>query len=946
MSTIPIIPFRRLGRMLLRCIAIASILCRAADATVYSLYNIPPFAVTFQTQHTDALETALQQLPDGETLLSETNGRASGLSFPLRSITQTFLYAQFQTKIVALQSQQNAMDPSQQYEWFPMYSRLVGVDLTVQMYLVEGTALQNQARDLSSLVTLRAELNGLLAFQETDSPKPSNEQFAQMFEDWLQQIFSSQRDAYLRDLVQSDQDLLREISSLDIATNIGASSTESTSSSDTTGWSERTQQALLTILILLAIVGLGFATLAMSQGMRKRRVQVQSDANTLDDDELEEDYNFSLERPPPINSTSRSTSMDAVRHGTDVFHRSSYSGAMSVLESTDRYLSKHRPDLYEAGATNNFSVFGRDYTIPSNPFELIYSAFTEPKTFAASPHGAFSAPRRAIPPHTQNIAAMRPFDEEEEMDGDGEEHLEQPWTSQTTGYRPISSIWRNLTNMWDYDSMRPRMDEDGIVNRTPQQSMDMELQTVNFGYEDETYYDFPFKDFPRHDGTPCLIFNDGALLTPKQRELFEIGSPTKDDEMNIPVSDLDFQRMLAQQGDESPDSSMIESPFNDEESNMTDFKEKLGRLMQQKYRQYEKKAIVEKHQERRAKERKSVREQERQERHKAMERQIDDLEAAFSKPLVTDTARDSPKPVRWTSSPNHYSQRYSPKPTAQYSPFRQYSPHRNTAGAPSPFRHSHPSPNLTARPSPTRGLEQNLSFDRESLPYRPSSHSPFKEEVGHASFLSLDDPKPFRMRPRTTNPTHAPTGPNDFLMDTLQPPTQTDQRGNSMDHSTLDKLSMPSMTIDGGNGKYPSPNSVIDDIFGGAPTSITRRKSGSIPKPLHRRVNSLDHKLGFDRPVPQQRRKSKTDKQRTMTPNRDRSIPRSSTPTQRSIPTRPLTPLTGLARGESSLSAQDHSSSSSLSSTRRGGSNHSRSNSLSAEDNVFTHGVVAQSRFV
>ncbi len=920
---------------------VVAFICPIADATVYSLYDVPPFGVTFQTQHTDALETAMQQLSNGETLLSETNGKASGLSFQLRSITQIFLYEQLEVKIIALQSQENAMDPSQQYEWFPMYARFVGIDLTVQLFLVEGAALENQARGLSSLVTLRAELYGLLAFQETQSPKPSNEQVTQMFGDWIQQIFTNQRDAYLRDLVQSEQDLLREISSLEISTNIGTSvgPTDGGFTKATT-WSERTHRALLTILILLGIAGFAFSTLAMTQGIRKRRSQAHRDANTFHDEE-EEDYNFSLDRPAPIANNNRSTSMDAVRHGTDVFHRSSYTGAMSVLENTDRYLSKHRPDLFEIGTSNNFSVFGRDYTIPSNPFDLIYNAFTEPKTFATSPQGAFSAPRRVVHPLTQNIAAMRPFDEEEE-----EEELEQPWTTKSTGYRPISSIWRNITNMWDYDTTRPRMNEDGIVNRTPQESMDMELQTVNFGYEDDADYDFPFQDFPRHDGTPCLIFNDGTLLTPKQRELFEIGSPTKNDEMNTPLSDQDFQRALAQQGNASPDSSMIESPFHDEESDMTDFKEKLGRLMQQKYRQYEKKAIVEKHQERRAKERKSVREQERQERHKAMERQIDDLEAAFSKPLVKDIASQSPKTARWISSPNPYAQRFSPKPTTQFSPLRQtYSPFRTTTAGPSPFRHSHPSPNIAARPSPSRVIEQTQSFDPESMAYRPSNHSPFKDDKGLASFASFDDSKPFHMRPRTAHPVNAAAGLNDFFMDTSGPSTEMHQFGNSIDNSTLDKLSMPPMTIDGGNPKYPSPNAVIDDIFGGAPTSITRRKGGTIPKPLHRRVNSLDHKSGFDRPVPQQRRKSKANKQRTMTPTRDGSIPRSSTPTQRSIPTRPLTPLTGLARGETSVSGQDHSSSSSLSSTRRG-SNHSRSNSLSAEDNIFAHGIAAQSRFV
>lgn len=939
---------------------LATLVVDAGGATLYSLYDIPPFAVTFQTQPTDALEAALRQLPSGETLVSETNGRSSGLSFPLRSVTQAFLYQEFKAKIISLEDQENAMDPAQQYEWFPIYAWLVGVDLTVRLYWVEGGTFQNDSRGrhrdrrLSSQVTLRAECYGLLAFQESQEPTPSNEQVMQMFGDWMELIFSQHRDAYLRDLVQSEYDLLRQIAALDIATNIGSAS-ESSSVSTETSWSDRTQKALLTMLILLAVAALAYSTLVVHQTLRKRRLQTQRDVTTFYEDE--EEYDFSIDRPAPIHNNLRSASMDAVRHGPDVFHRSSYSGAMSVLEHTDKYLAKHRPDLYQPETSNNnFSLLGREYTIPSNPFEFIYNAFSEPKDFVISPQGAFSAPRRMPPSRSENIAAMRPLDEVEEDELHLQEHQherDQPWKTQSMGYRPISSIWRNITTMWDYDTVRPRLNEDGIVNHTPQRSVDMELQTVNFVDMDEGDYDFAFKDFPRHDGTPCLIFNDGATLTSKQREIFEIGSPVKNDEKNDLLSDEEFQRMLAQQGNASPNESMIDTSFQDQDSNYTDFKEKLTRLMQQKHRQYEKRAIVEKHQERRAKERKSVRELEKQEKHKAIERQIDDLEAAFTNnTLAKEQLKHSPKSARWTNSPNPYvAQRYSPKPTTQQSPYRHstYSPYLNgNASGASPFRTSNPSPNIVNRSSP------NTSIDFKGVRYRPSSNSPLQDERGHASMpsIGMEDSRPFRMRPRTSHPLHATTGPSDLYMDPFAPPTNSHQLDNSMDHNTLDKLSMPPMTINGNNNnpKYPSPNSVNDDIFAGAPTSISRRKATAgttVPKPVHRRVNSMDNKLGFDRPVPQQRRKTKVNKQRTSTPTRDHSLPRSSTPNQRSMTAGPLTPLTGLARREPSFSAQDHhSSASSLSSTKRG-STLSRSNSFNtSEDNIFTHGFASQSRFV
>ena len=57
---------------------------------------------------------------------------------------------------------------------------------------------------------------------------------------------------------------------------------------------------------------------------------------------------------------------------------------MSALEASDRYLSRHRPDLFydqqnNRGETNTssntYEVFGRTYEIPSNPFEYIYNGY-------------------------------------------------------------------------------------------------------------------------------------------------------------------------------------------------------------------------------------------------------------------------------------------------------------------------------------------------------------------------------------------------------------------------------------------------------------------------------------------------------------------------------------------------------------------------------------------
>jgi hypothetical protein len=96
-------------------------------------------------------------------------------------------------------------------------------------------------------------------------------------------------------------------------------------------------------------------------------------------------------------------------HGSDTFHRSSHTEATSVLEASDRYLIKHRPDLYQQSdqQQSQVIVFGRNYAIPPNPFEYIYSAFSEPQITTAQTDIIAASPRRAFTPRGSAILQQR-----------------------------------------------------------------------------------------------------------------------------------------------------------------------------------------------------------------------------------------------------------------------------------------------------------------------------------------------------------------------------------------------------------------------------------------------------------------------------------------------------------------------------------------------------------
>jgi hypothetical protein len=476
-----------------------------------------------------------------------------------------------------------------------------------------------------------------------------------------------------------------------------------------------------------------------------------------------------------------------------------------------------------------------------------------------------------------------------------------------------------------------------------------------------------------------LIYNEEAeTMKKEQHRLFEIGSPRDDDEempddcmATTPVSDSAFQRMLSQHSLNSRFDNL--NSLNDPDVVPTKspaFQDKLDRLMQQKHRQYEKKAIVEKHQQRRAKERRHTRDQERRDRHMAMEREIEAIEETFSSPLERTRAMHQLSPKRQQPySPKPYASnraQYSPKPNRQYSPkpIRQYSPKAHQS-------HSEASPAPSAaRASPFRAnIGRSSSYQEQTEPtYRPSTgqSSPYRPNNGSAIFRKapkisygvaghpvtssqstrsvsppggMEDDRKFQMRPRTSQPmgigiphsnsnsmNYHQNHPHDLFVDT----SRADYYARDMDHSTLDKLSMPPMMNFSTGPKHPSPNSVMDELMQ-APTSnsnvTARRRTPPQRHPdAHRRVNSLDP-------------------QAFVSHGNGRTIGGKLPPSSQQQQQQQFQRRTPSKTGGSSNHRRSNSNSSHVRSHSSGrAQQHSRSNSHS--DDVFLHGIVAQTRFV
>jgi len=1059
-------------------------------------------------------------------------------------------------------------------------------------------------------VELLAEMIPTIAFlepvgEEQKKTKPTNDDVREIYGGWMEFLFGIQRDIYLRTLVSHPtQELLQRVTKLKVEVSAGRSPAASTVAAEdpnnamngyTDDWSERTKNSLITMLVILAIVALVWPMYAWHEHHkrdRELRLQLINTGASLDGDLYSDGFSSVTYRddpshssfgnnpnpnpnniyndhkafagvgghsslPRPIPLTQRAYSLDSPRHGADVFpsansrrNATSTASAISAIEASNRYLSRHRPDLFydqhRSDTNGSVSVFGRVYEIPSNPFEYIYKGYFQNQSENTQQQGAeaqqvspvttnghdlgrqahfpFSSPGRssfagrsvsvgsggsngnagANNVHSashfapiQNLAAGAGGEEYEDGEGRRDEatgfaasHTGHSWQNhaaesgqqspQPSGTQgdgteggPVSlvgTIFRNLSMSSWYSSTNSNSNNNYSVNASHYTDVEfnptyssgqeeiyyddyqqknnyqyqdpalyereIEMETLpNVDEEDPSNYNFAFRDFPRRDGTPCLIFDEEEALSERKRRecakmIFSIDddddgmiyiNDDDDDEDNdndgldndslsekkldylAPLSDVDFQRMLSQNSLKIDDSSqsfdagdadsvvvppLVDSFLNPEKEPVAksqEFQDKLRRLMETKQERYTKEkknaAIVAE----KRKKRKNVRDKERVDRHKAIERELEDIEAEFSltvqprSPTRNNTNHVAIGIPGSPKNPGVSTARLSPMPGARFSPM----PSRYSTASPVPV-----SKNSIATMSPGRAMLGRGGGSGHSRNHSMGNHT----MGGDHRRLSSMEASPFRrFSPRTRYPQHKQSksssgsfhGGDIFRQESpagdVSPPVgladldapldeykvnfrpvnlHGSDRLSGSQHGRIDDLSLPAMktaegTIQGPphDMKFPSPQAVIDEAMHGddplpknrhAYTNLHHRQRSRTPTRsthsapsqqfhLHRRVNSFDV---------------------------DESVHRTIRKTG-SFGTSPAKQQQQQLGGSNSSHHRRSVSSSVVSSTNRprsnsqqslggggsiGGSSHRRTPSQS--DDVFLHGVVAQTRFV
>ncbi|KAL3938480.1 MAG: hypothetical protein SGBAC_006614 [Bacillariaceae sp.] len=881
-------------------------------------YTIPPFAVKFTTLDVNEIPAV------SNVVISETDAKASSLTYPMKVVTQEFLMNHFREKI-------NGMEPSSKEQMYhDYYNQLTEVELRVVL------KHNPKVTDIAGHVALIATVHSVLHFSHASgcggtTLVPSQEEITIAFGAWLESILETNRDEYLQRLLSNSQELLKEIVELKLIPNYLKDE------SDGESW-------LMMLWVVLGIAGLcglcAAALLCMMRGRAplKRHVGAPRDPSSSYRDD-EEDNTLRLS----------SNQLDSKQHGMDKSAHRRHS--LDILNKSEEYITKHLD-----GGENKQSSFTKPFENIMSFFDLSSSSnigggsshhHSNENTPEKTPRGRRSLATRqlsSIELQAGNIAANAedpsPFDDvslnHEASPVAGQSHEEaimMAAASQSATYRPISSIWRSMTSAFHQGSANNENDgvmknanfyydgnEDEYFAKLEEDRL-REEQWMSFLKEEEQQYKFAFKDFPRHDGTPCLMYTgsndeDDIFAVRSPKELKDASIDGESDILNEPeiLSDEAFMQLLNMNASPSFEDTSASVPTLGYKS--PEFNSRLSSLFAEKHRQYEKRSIVERHQQKRKKER----DVERRERQKDMHRELEALEAGMA---MSD---------KWRAK--HH---VSPRPYDL-----------------SPARPSY-SPNIQIRRSPARRSPVPPSGARRSPvpPFPITSSIPPR----HAHTKSIDtlesDSSVQLIRPRMSRPPSA-APPSELFVTDSRYHDQTE-----LDPSSLDKLSMPTM---GKSAKHPSPSSVLDH-GSQFPPSISSKVPPRNPAAIHRRHKSTENLFA----VPKSREKatigSMTPPRRGTSPARRAASPRFGTrgtsPIRQSTGsvTRGMSPARSVTRGMSpartsttrgvsparhgpSPSARGRRSARGLS-PKPGPRSSSNSSRQSRDGGVFDHGIAA-----
>jgi len=581
---------------------------------------------------------------------------------------------------------------------------------------------------------------------------PSNDAVALLFEEWMEAAFVRDKEYYFDSLVDSDEGVLKHMEKLDIQTNSDATFDPyamgtlhqqegypgSNNQAATSGGKESAQspnnaaaaapsskpsmdhveKLFLTLLIFVSVASFAGLLFAIKQYRRRRRYKM--------------DHIMDLENcfgPGGIDEFSDHIMLD---NGRGVTHRRhSLEGrhadeVMEILNASDRYLAAHRPDLLAAMKEREQNEFRRSdgsslipvatnsdtnrpaerrYVTPTNPFSYLYGA------------SYFHSDRRAVEADRRKHVTRSAMDgvERESVPDDEDLDLVSNASTARVADQTVSARMQDwfvnlvkrrsattLPQEEEYDDDEVIVDdldtveEGGVDNQGTDGTGSMACD------EDPSQYNFAYQDFPRQDGTPCLIYEETLdeeeeeqFLRNSQRDSLHsttrYGDTLTDDEfqqaltqhalVDYQQTNSSFQRVISRDdsdnngedvssyvtGDDESQSDSIISTSTDSvlsgfsETEPANFTDKLERLVAMRHRHYEKQKIVDKHREQRRQERARQRTEERKKqqvemeerdrrlRRHSLELDIQELEAA----TAGNNSSTAPTPTK--STIKHYS---------------------------------------------------------------------------------------------------------------------------------------------------------------------------------------------------------------------------------------------------------------------------------------------------
>jgi len=565
----------------------------------YAVYSIPPFSVTFVT-----LNTLSGDMQTDISLLE------SQVAKPLKQIVGQYVQESFALESAELSLKDMTTHDKHIHQ---MLLDFVNVDFEVSLQHAHapnaarrhvraldqtdgGDTDTNAFDDEDFYVMLYAEFDGLAFFVQPTEKKnfmPDSEMMG---------ILGAWMNKYTQDLTEitasfqaSTVPLLSNVQSVNIDSNID---TKGDSNDDTTNAvvpedsENKVVHAILTILVIIVCIAL----LAMGVALFKYSYPYICSDHSIDATHKNNHSGRGL--PGVFNggvgggadndrpmSPHRSNGSDHSMPGNNdplPGRRGDADEEGLMRQQSDQWLMKHRPDLYNA--------VQKAQATPTNG-KAKYP-FDEPGSAGKSP-----PPRRSLPMQFLLGGMFKTHSEEPQLstphDIEGQRHSGHESSDDSSvvfnDEEENSANYMNSNNHW------------WNVLMTSLQGKKLACD------EDPTQYDFPFQDFPRHDGTPCLIYygedEDGTRVV---REGDGSGRPLSPTDL---LSNEEFKRVLSLNsedggiaidgqngsGEEGDASMMLDDNEEDILFTSADFTEKLERLIAMRHRHYERQNILIKH---------------------------------------------------------------------------------------------------------------------------------------------------------------------------------------------------------------------------------------------------------------------------------------------------------------------------------------------------------------